>query len=110
MSVLRPSGPRNVSAMRAECARSCAFRSAEMDRSSGTESRTFRSPIRRAWIIRPDCLGHLARYRDALGSFDIGPNPFRETAYANRVRHVGLLVRGGRLLVFFTAIGDAPER
>jgi hypothetical protein len=30
--------------------------------------------------------------------------------YSNRVRHVGLFLRGSRLHVFFTAIGDAPER
>lgn len=55
-------------------------------------------------------LGQLARSRDPLASFDIGPNPFRDTSYAGRVRHVALLVRGDRLHVFFTAIGDAPER
>jgi hypothetical protein len=55
-------------------------------------------------------LGQLARSRDPVASFDIGANPFRGTSYANRVRHVGLLVRGRRLHVFFTAIGDAPER
>jgi hypothetical protein len=41
---------------------------------------------------------------------EIGPNPFADTPYANRVRHVGLLVRGDTLYVFFSAIGDAPER
>jgi len=55
-------------------------------------------------------LGQLARSRDPLASFEVGPNPFRDSSYANRVRHVGLVVRGRRLHVFFTAIGDAPER
>ena len=55
-------------------------------------------------------LGQLARSRDPLASFDIGPNPFRDSSFARRVRHVGLLLRGSRLQVFFTAIGDAPER
>jgi hypothetical protein len=55
-------------------------------------------------------LGQLSRTRDPLASFDNGPNPFRDTAYAGRVRHVALAPRGGRLFVFFTAIGDAPER
>lgn len=56
-------------------------------------------------------LGRLERSRDLLGVFELGPNPFRETSYgATRVRHVATLVRGSRLLVFFTAIGDAPER
>jgi len=54
--------------------------------------------------------GQLARSRDPLGGFEIGPNPFSESSHATRVRHVGLLKRGSRLHVFFTAIGDAPER
>jgi len=54
--------------------------------------------------------GQLARSRDPLASFEIGPNPFRDSSLATRVRHVGLLRRGSRLHVFFTAIGDAPER
>jgi hypothetical protein len=55
-------------------------------------------------------LGQLSRSRDPLGAFELGPNPFRDSPYAGRVRHVGLLKRGHRLHVFFTAIGDAPER
>jgi hypothetical protein len=55
-------------------------------------------------------LGQLSRSKDPLASFEVGPNPFREGPYADRVRHVGLVVRGSRLHVFFTAIGDAPER
>ena len=55
-------------------------------------------------------LGQVARSKDPLASFEIGPNPFRGSPYANRVRHVGLIRRGSRLYVFFTAIGDAPER
>ena len=55
-------------------------------------------------------LGQLARSADPLATFEIGPNPFKETAYANRVRHVGLVRQNDRLQVFFTAIGDTPER
>jgi hypothetical protein len=55
-------------------------------------------------------LGQLARSADPLASFAAGPNPFRDTAYANRVRHVALVHRGNQLTVYFTAIGDAPER
>lgn len=55
-------------------------------------------------------LGQLSRSRDPLATFEIGPNPFRDSTYAGRVRHVGLLQRGSRLHVFFTSIGDAPER
>lgn len=56
-------------------------------------------------------LGVLLRARDPLASFEVGPNAFRDTAYgSNRVRHIALVPRGDRLHVFFTAIGDAPER
>ncbi len=55
-------------------------------------------------------LGLLSRSSDPLGTFEVGPNPFREGAHAGRVRHVALVQRGDRLFVFFTAIGDAPER
>jgi hypothetical protein len=55
-------------------------------------------------------LGQLLRSKDPLAAFEIGPNPFSGGAYADRVRHVALLRRGQRLHVFFTGIGDAPER
>ena len=55
-------------------------------------------------------LGLLARSKDPLTSFEIGPNAFRDGPYAGRVRHVATLLRGRTLLVFFTGIGDAPER
>jgi hypothetical protein len=55
-------------------------------------------------------LGLVSRAADPLQTFEAGPNLFRESAFAGRVRHVGLVVRGSRLHVFFTAIGDAPER
>lgn len=55
-------------------------------------------------------LGLLSRSPDPLTAFDLGPNPFRDTRHAGRVRHVAVLQRGARLHVFFTAIGDAPER
>lgn len=56
-------------------------------------------------------LGVLLRAPNPLASITVGPNAFRGSEYGtNRVRHVALLPRGGRLHVFFTAIGDAPER
>jgi hypothetical protein len=55
-------------------------------------------------------LGQLLRAKEPLGVFETGPNPFRGGPYANRVRHVALLKRGKTLLVFFSGIGDAPER
>jgi hypothetical protein len=55
-------------------------------------------------------LGQLARSTDPLASFEIGPNPFSDGPYAGRVRHVATLRRGRTLFVFFSGIGDAPER
>ena len=55
-------------------------------------------------------LGRLSRSKDPLASFELGPNPFRDGPYAGRIRHVALVLRGNQLHVFFTAIGDTPER
>ena len=55
-------------------------------------------------------LGLVWRAADPLAAFESGPNLFRGTAYANRVRHVALVTRADRMYVFFTGIGDAPER
>ena len=55
-------------------------------------------------------LGVLSRAQNLEGPFEPGPNPFDHTPYAGRVRHVALLVKGDTLYVFFSAIGDAPER
>ena len=55
-------------------------------------------------------LGLLSRAQNLLGRFDAGPNPFGTGIYAGRVRHVATLLRGAKLYIFFTAIGDSPER
>jgi hypothetical protein len=55
-------------------------------------------------------LGVLAKAKNPEPVFEMGPNPFRDGPYAGRVRHVAVTVRGNSLLVFFSAIGDAPER
>jgi hypothetical protein len=55
-------------------------------------------------------LGLVSRASDPLDVFETGPNLFRGTSYAGRVRHVALVHRGNRMHVFFTGIGDAPER
>jgi hypothetical protein len=55
-------------------------------------------------------LGLMLRSSDPLAHFEPGPNPFAGGPYAGRVRHVALLQRGTVLNVFFTAIGDDPER
>ena len=55
-------------------------------------------------------LGLVSRASDPLQPFLPGPNLFQGGAYANRVRHVGVVQTGDLLQVYFTAIGDAPER
>jgi len=55
-------------------------------------------------------LGQVLRAADPLATFEPGPQAFKGGTYANRVRHLALVRRGSRLHVFFTAIGDAPER
>jgi hypothetical protein len=55
-------------------------------------------------------LGVLSRAQTIEGPFEPGPNPFDGPPYAGRVRHVAPLVRGDKLYVFFSAIGDAPEK
>jgi hypothetical protein len=54
--------------------------------------------------------GLLLRSKDPTASFEAGRSVFRSGEYANRVRHVALLAKGSTLYVFFTGIGDAPER
>lgn len=55
-------------------------------------------------------LGRLSRSKDPLASFELGPNPFRDGPHAGRIRHVALVKRGRALQVFYTAIGETPER
>lgn len=55
-------------------------------------------------------LGVLSKSEDPLADFEPGPNPFDHGPYARRVRHVAVLVRRNKLYVFFSAIGDAPEK
>ena len=55
-------------------------------------------------------LGVLGRASDLLSHFETGPNPFEGGTWAGRVRHVAPLVRSDTLYVFFSGIGDAPER
>ena len=54
-------------------------------------------------------LGRLVRSTDPLKPFESGPDPFRETPYTGKVRHVALHVEGDTLHVFFSVIGAAPE-
>lgn len=49
--------------------------------------------------------GYLSRSRDGLSNFESGPRFFTDD-----MRHSALLIRDGKLYVFFTQAGDAPER
>ena len=49
--------------------------------------------------------GIFYRSRDGLTGFEVGPSPFHED-----MRHAALLIRGNRLLVFYSQIGHEPER
>jgi len=49
--------------------------------------------------------GHLYRSADGLTGFERGP-----TLFEPDMRHNAVLVRDGRLHVFWTRVGDAPER
>ncbi len=49
--------------------------------------------------------GTLYRSHDGLSNFEQGPNPFE-----TNMRHAALLITDDRLLVFYTKIGDVPER
>lgn len=55
-------------------------------------------------------LGLVSRSADPLATFEPGVNLFRDTPHAGRVRHVALVQKADRLDLYFTAIGDAPER
>ncbi len=55
-------------------------------------------------------VGRVSRSTDPLGAFELGRTLFDDGNLAGRVRHVALVLRADRLWVFFTAIGDAPER
>ena len=54
-------------------------------------------------------LGLLAHAADPLKPFEKGPDPFRNTPYSNKVRHVALFVDGDILHIFLSLIGGAPE-
>jgi hypothetical protein len=49
--------------------------------------------------------GVFYRSRDGLSDFETGPTLFNPD-----MRHAAVLVRGGRLLVFYSQVGEMPER
>jgi len=57
------------------------------------------------WYYSIAMPGVFYRSRDGLGGFETG-----STLFDRDMRHAALLVRGERLLVFYTQVGDTPER
>ena len=56
-------------------------------------------------------LGILWRSKDGIAAFEKGPNPFDEIQLpASTLRHAAVKVVGQTLYVFYTRIGDSPER
>jgi hypothetical protein len=49
--------------------------------------------------------GIFYRSADGISNFETGP-----TLFPDNMRHSAIMIRDGRLLVFFTQIGDTPER
>lgn len=68
--------------------------------------RAFR--LRGAW--HAVCMaGNLLRSADGLGPFEAGPQVFDFAPEGRKLRHTAVHLRGERLRVFFSRIGDAPE-
>ena len=55
-------------------------------------------------------LGVLGKAAELTGPYETGPSPFASGVYAAVIRHVGVVLRGETLYVFFSVIGDIPER
>jgi hypothetical protein len=68
--------------------------------------RVFRHGGKYYGIVR---LGRLVQSSDPLMPFEPGPDPFRDTPYSGKVRHVALLVEDDTLHIFLSVIGAAPE-
>ncbi|MFY0611342.1 MAG: hypothetical protein JXQ99_07450 [Hyphomicrobiaceae bacterium] len=58
-----------------------------------------------SWTYAIAMPGQFYRSRDGLTGFEEGPNPF-----AANMRHAALQILGDQLRVFYSRIGDAPER
>jgi hypothetical protein len=54
--------------------------------------------------------GVMLRSKDGVSKFEPGPQPFKFDDAALIVRHSAVLLEGDRLRVFYSRIGDAPER
>lgn len=68
---------------------------------------------REGWFYFVDRLGRILRSRDGLDGFEVGPDRIREATAdpesGAELRHTGLRLRGDRLEIFFSRVGDAPE-
>ena len=55
--------------------------------------------------------GIMARSKDGKSEFEQGPNPFKSLqSKDNYLRHAAILLIGDTLFIFYSRIGDAPER
>jgi len=54
--------------------------------------------------------GIVGRSKDGIATFERGNNPFSAKDSASRLRHVAVYVNNNVLYVFYSRIGDAPER
>ncbi len=65
----------------------------------------FRAFQHNGWWYAIALHNQLLRSRTGLGPFEVGPTPLRPST-----RHTATLVRGDQLYVFWSEIGDTPER
>lgn len=63
-----------------------------------------------AWYALPRLGTPLLRSADGFAPFTIVPNPLDAHADFVNIRHTAVLVEGDHLTLFYTRIGDAPER
>ncbi len=55
--------------------------------------------------------GQLGRSKDGIAAFEEGPNPFAKLQNkTNYLRHAAVKVKGDTLYVFYSKVGDAPEK
>jgi hypothetical protein len=53
----------------------------------------------------------MARSKDGIGIFEQGPNPFTKMqTQSNYLRHAAVQLKGDTLFIFYSRIGDSPER
>lgn len=55
-------------------------------------------------------LGVFYRSKDGISNFEKGPNPFLKIQNPSMLRHSAVIVRKSILYVFYSRIGDMPER